>query len=169
MATEEPKAPESVWPQFSLRTLLVGVAFVAVGCVALVKASEAWQTAIYTTTFSVLFIAMLGGLFHWGRTRAFWAGFAVIGWSYLLLVYGFFGESENHYPRLGTTRALLYIHMQVSEKVSVMSPDPSAVMIRYRPPRVFFMNIGQYLWALLLAYLGGLLARYFYSTRTRES
>ena len=206
MATEEPKAPKSGRWQFSLRMLLGAVAFVALGCVALFNASQNWQIFICTATFAILFIAMLGGLFRRGGVQAFWAGFAVTGWLYLVLVYGFLEvENQREKPRLATTRALVFVwHAVKDETRQALQPTPinpnvssapfilprptrnptsvgpylstriatpfNAGMVRQQfPLRDSFMNIGQYLWAFLLAFLGGLLARYFYRARTDES
>ncbi len=195
MATEEPKTSNPGRWQFSLRTLLVVVVFIAVGCGALVAASETWLTIVYSATFAVLFIAVLGGLFRRGRTRAFWAGFAVIGWLYLVLVYGLW--EENGRPRLATTQTLVFVwntviykapgsvsitgevqtqsspliilQLQEMEKQSFYAQrgiSPTTVLAL---PSPLFLDIGQYLWTLILAYLGGLLALYFYSTRADQS
>jgi len=165
MTTEEPKASKSGRWRFSLRTLLVGLVFFAVGCTALVNASEAWQTTISTTAFAALFFATLAGLFRRGKAQAFWIGFAVIGWLYLVLVYGLW--EENTQPRLATTRALVLVWNAVRYTVAVSGSFAGAT--RTVPNHEYFLNIGQCLWALLLALLGGLLARYFHSTRADES
>jgi len=37
-------------------------------------------------TVPILFAAILGALFRLGQARAFWAGMAICGWGYLVLV-----------------------------------------------------------------------------------
>ena len=67
MATDPPTASKLGRWQFSLRLLLVFIAFVAVASAALLNASSWWQTFIGTTTFAVLPVAILSGLFRRGR------------------------------------------------------------------------------------------------------
>ena len=49
-----------------------------------------------------------------------------------------------------------------------VNPQLAATLSRQQDYYLYFMNIGEYLWTLLLAFLGGVLARYFYSTRAGE-
>ena len=86
MTTKEPKASKSGRWQFSLRTLLVGVVFVAVSCGALLNANREWANSM----LAVVLVMLLIGLIRWfvlrGRRQAFWSGFAIVGWGYFLLV-----------------------------------------------------------------------------------
>ena len=72
--------------RFSLATLLLVVLFVAIGCAALVNATEIWRQAIVTLTIVVLVVATLAATCIGGRTRPFVVGFSVAGWIYLVLV-----------------------------------------------------------------------------------
>ncbi len=71
--------------QFSIRGLLWAVTFLAVCIAALVNANGIWQglawgLALYTLTASILLV-----IYRRKEKRAFWLGFAVFGWLYLLV------------------------------------------------------------------------------------
>lgn len=72
-------------PRFSLRQLLAFVVFVAVGCGALVAPSPWMAATIHTLTAGLLGFAVVAAVGKNGPARAFWIGFAVIGWGYLWL------------------------------------------------------------------------------------
>ena len=174
MATEEPKAPESVRWQFSLRMLLVVVAFVAVGCAALANASPAVADTAYTMAIGVMFIALLGILYRREADRAFWVGFAIFGMGYLLLLGS--GPLSIRAGKLATTTLMEYVYSQtgLSDRAvaSVVAQSRNQILLPQRAERrarSTFVRIGHSIWTLILAYLGGLLARYFYSTRADKS
>lgn len=88
---------------FSLAGLLGAVAFVAVGCAALRYASDWWASGVLTLAVGLLLGGTLALFLRPGRPRAFWAGFALFGWAYLLLCFGpWIGSAMG--PRLITTR-----------------------------------------------------------------
>jgi hypothetical protein len=67
--------------RFSLRSLLMGVAFVAVAIVATMNANRAWVAGIEALAYLFLCTAMVGALWATGERRAFWGGCAVFGWA----------------------------------------------------------------------------------------
>jgi hypothetical protein len=74
-------------PQFSLWWLLGLTALVAVGCTALMNASAAWAMSLHSALLALLLVAVLRAIYRHGAVRAFWIGFALFGWVYLILVY----------------------------------------------------------------------------------
>lgn len=75
--------------RFSLRQLLSWTAVVALACVALRGASATWVAAVFGMVLLALTAAVPLAIFRTGTLRAFWLGFALFGWTYLLvLAYG---------------------------------------------------------------------------------
>ena len=166
MATEEPKAPKSVWPQFSLRGLLVLVAIVAGACAALVKANSFVSPCVALATLALLFGGVVGGVVCRGYRQAFWIGFAIFGLGYLYIV---FRGPRFEFDLSNTANAYLYQLWMIVPKDDVPRTFNGQYFTTQSPELEHFVRVGHYLSALLFAYLGGLLARYFYSTRTREA
>lgn len=69
--------------QFSLLGLLGVVSSVAVGCAALAKPNEWWAMILTHATFAALFVGVLAAIYGHAARRAFWVGFAVVGWGYM--------------------------------------------------------------------------------------
>jgi hypothetical protein len=84
---------KSYLPRFSIRQLLAATAFIAVACVALRSASPTVTSASYGILLAVLAGSLLLVIYRQGANRAFWTGFAVCGWLYLLLL--MYGWSLN--------------------------------------------------------------------------
>jgi hypothetical protein len=72
--------------RISLATLLAVIAVLALGLAGIVSASSFWTVAAATVTLALLLSAILGACLLDGDDRAFWAGFALFGWVYLVLV-----------------------------------------------------------------------------------
>jgi hypothetical protein len=70
--------------RFSLKTLLAGVAFVALAIVATMNANYAWVVALEMLAYMFLFTAIVGAIFARGERRAFWVGCAIFGWGFWL-------------------------------------------------------------------------------------
>src|SRR5687767_7080332 len=78
----------SPWGRFTLRQLFVWTAFVAVACVALRNATATWASSLLGAALVLLAASLLLAAFRDGRSRAFWIGFATVGWLYVgLLAY----------------------------------------------------------------------------------
>jgi hypothetical protein len=71
--------------RISLAGALGIVAVIAMGLAGMRSASSLWTTAAATVTLALLLSAMIAARLLDGLDRAFWAGFALFGWSYLLL------------------------------------------------------------------------------------
>jgi hypothetical protein len=72
--------------QFRFRTLLVAVASVALGITALVNAESAWAHSLFFAVLAILTLAVPLAFYRDGERRAFWAGFALFGWVYVILL-----------------------------------------------------------------------------------
>jgi hypothetical protein len=70
--------------RFSLKTLLVGVAFVALSIVATMNANYAWVVTLEMLAYFFLFTALVGAVFARDERRAFWIGCAISGWGFWL-------------------------------------------------------------------------------------
>ncbi len=71
--------------RFSLLMLLGIVALAAVNIAALRTGDWFWCRLLFTLTLTVHLAAILGAVYRRGSVRAFWIGFALFGWTYLLL------------------------------------------------------------------------------------
>ena len=171
------------------------VAVVALGCAALVNASELWASAGLTAVVGSLVVAVLAVVFRKGRARAFAGGFVICGSLYLIFAFGPWFHA-NLSPSLLTTKLLAYVHAKVQKEVpsqvaavtmpsapvqsTLSSDDHYTYAVRWIastgtatpvevPSWEHFRQVGHSLWAVLFAYLSGLLARYFYATRERKA
>jgi hypothetical protein len=156
----------------SLRISLAGslgiVAVIAMGLAGMVSASSLWTTAAATVTLAVLLTALLAARLLEGIDRAFWAGFALFGWSYLILVNwdwvgGQFGHdltaglsdvAEAVFPEVPVTATPLpappptptptrLIRGRVSDPGAALLPAPGAVPAP--PPSTAAASTTQYL------------------------
>jgi hypothetical protein len=111
-----PRLPNRI--QVTLAGLLAAVGAIAFCLAALTHASPNWASVFLTGTVAVLFVALSRTIATRGRSRAFWAGFAVWGWGYLFLVSwpaGPYSWPEPWVPAsmaepLPTTRLLRWTH-----------------------------------------------------------
>ncbi len=105
-------------PRFSLGTLLLAVLSAGVAFAALKSPSELWASALFTTAVAVLLVATLMAIHRRERGRAYWLGFALCGWVYLIL-----SLVPETTPRLATTGLLdalfARVHGHTGEVVSV--------------------------------------------------
>ncbi len=96
--------------RFNIASLLAGIFILGVGFAALREATDLWESGVFSLTLGVLLISILFAYHRHESKRAFWLGFALIGWIYLGLTLVPSIES-----RLITTKALGYL---VDSKVS---------------------------------------------------
>lgn len=192
--------------QFSIKALLGLVAFVALGCAALLNASQWWASGMFALTIALLLAAILGSVFRRGRSRAFWLGFAICGWVHVLLVLGpplqreiSFRWQRDVQSQLLSTRLSEWAYVNLLPLVRTPPgppPEPQPVVpnqgysdsnvgtvslvidkfsdVRTVTPKTFypeytpFLMVAHWLWTLVVALLGGLLACYLYATRERK-
>jgi hypothetical protein len=95
--------------RFTISSLLVVVLFLAVGFAALRESNDLWDSGIFTATLGVLLVSLLLSIHRTEATRAFWLGFALFGWCYL--VGTLIPPIE---ARLMTTKALTSLDSKVS-------------------------------------------------------
>jgi hypothetical protein len=91
-------------PRYNIAGMLGAISLVAVSFAALREATDQWDSALFSLTLGLLLVAALLAIHRTGARRAFWMGFALLGWSYLGLALVPSTES-----RLITTRALAYL------------------------------------------------------------
>ena len=72
----------------SIAMLLVYVALIAVGLAALRVSSRLWANVGFSLAVTLLVAAVAGLIYRRGPRRAFWVGFALFGWPYLLMAFG---------------------------------------------------------------------------------
>jgi hypothetical protein len=69
--------------RFTVASLLGLVLFAAVGTAALRAATDLWDSIVFSATVLVLLAAVLLAVHRTERKRAYWLGFALVGWVYL--------------------------------------------------------------------------------------
>jgi hypothetical protein len=72
-------------PRLTIAQAMAVVLYVGFGFAALRNADEWWASATYTLAYFMISVAPLGALARKGTARMTWAGFAVFGWSRLLV------------------------------------------------------------------------------------
>jgi hypothetical protein len=165
--------------RFSLKWLLIAVAFVAVGLVALLQANNVWRVAFENASLFALLVATSAAVYSLGERRAFCFGFVMFGLTYFL--FGFFSNSRE---RLLTTTGLRAIHPKLFEAKSDVIPFeepidgdvvgtatmlPGGVNARVmivRPRLTDFIAVGNAVVCMVFGLLGGVIARAFYRRRT---
>ncbi len=72
------------FPRCTIRSLLGVVLFVAFAVAALRAANDAWDGSLFALTSLILLTATLLAVHRTHQRRAFWLGFALFGWAYLV-------------------------------------------------------------------------------------
>ena len=120
--------------RFSLATLFIVFAAIAVGCTAIIYANHLWQQVLVTVVMLTLsFMTLIAALAR-AQRRAFAVGFVTLGWAYFVLV--FFSATAVR-PMLLTDRTvhLLYsaMHQTATRAVTetMWSPSGPVTQTRY--------------------------------------
>ena len=92
------------WLRFSIASLLGLVLFVAVSVAALRASTDAWDSGILGLTLLMLLTAVLLAVHCTDLRRAYWIGFALFGWAYLVV-----SLVPSLESRLPTTKGLAYL------------------------------------------------------------
>lgn len=103
-------------PRFTIRTLLGIVLFVAIAIAALRAADDAWVSGVFGLTLLILLTAVLLAVHRTDRRRAFWLGFALFGWAYLIV--SLIPPIES---RLPTTMGLAFIDSKIPGRDTTVS------------------------------------------------
>lgn len=90
----------------SVLGLMALVLAVAVGIAALRFASPVWAGIVLLPTLGVMALSVLGTILRRGPGRAFWLGFALLGWGYMALAAGSWWDRSVNRPELVTTMLL---------------------------------------------------------------
>jgi hypothetical protein len=72
--------------RFAIRSLMAVVVLSAIALAAIRNCSAVWAGAMFSITFFALTCSLLGIVFGRNIRRIYRSGFAVLGWSYMLLV-----------------------------------------------------------------------------------
>lgn len=132
-------------PRFSIAGLMGFVFIVSIGLVSLRWPTPVWAGAIFLMTWGVLSLAVVGAVCRGGPARAWWLGFALFGWGYLLLVFW----NPFHYP---------WHEQPALAAIEALRPL-FGVPPRFKGQIDTFIGLGQCLWTLVAAALGGMLGR----------
>ncbi|MBW3595727.1 MAG: hypothetical protein KY475_00465 [Planctomycetes bacterium] len=177
--------------RFSMAALLALVSFAAVGCAALIKSNELWRQTTITLTIGVLLTATLAAIIGRADRRGVATGFALYGWAYILLS---FVSPLGLRDDLLTNKSVAWLYQMAHENdsaVQASSPQPAIVysldgrlvvqgsgdavrlwdaasrqqivagsVVSYEN----FGDIGHSLWAIIVACLGAIAARFFSSS-----
>src|SRR5689334_12956654 len=94
---------EGTMKRHTIAGLMLVVLVVAVAAAALRDASDAWAGGLLLLTLLILGTAVIGVAYRREGRRAFWFGYALFGWGYLVLSQApWFAEQVQ--PRLPTTQ-----------------------------------------------------------------
>ena len=155
-------------PRFTVSGLLWTVAGFSCVCAGLRFATNLWTNAIATATYLLLMTGVAGACFAKELVRAFWAGFALFGITYLVLVdWDWIGGQFGHDLTGG-----------LNDVANLVFPPPPPTAMpggSPRPPVVppwasagvreqqigNFVQIGRLVLTLACAFAGGLIARRF--------
>jgi hypothetical protein len=159
--------------RISLATLLAIVAVLALGLAGVASASRLSTMVAATVTLAWLLTAILAAWLRRGIDRAFWVGFALFGWVYLVLVNwdwvgGQFGHdltgalngfAEALVPEVPVPAAPQFRTPQSMMRFGLLT-DSQRAMMQLRETKVGnLVQIGRMLLALLFALVGGGIAR----------
>ena len=159
-------------PRFSVAWLLGMVVVLAVALAAMRTASVYWTAAAATITLALLLTGVLGGLFLRGSGRAFWAGFAIFGWVYLLFVnWDWIGAQFGHdltgffsdCAEMVFTDPTPVTNRPTSRPGALPQVGPALMdQLLFRNHAIGnFVQILRYLSCLVFALVGGIIARVF--------
>lgn len=175
--------------QFSLRAILLLFAAASLAAAAMRFATAAWASAVVTATVLTLLVSVALAISSRGERRSYWIGFAICGGGYLAgvtSITSFFAPEVV--MRLATTRSVAFLrdefHPPSSFKFTTGGPFSTAGPVAPEPPLPLlpsqksksysyqsftddsyetiawnFLLIGQCIWAMILAALGGMLVR----------
>jgi hypothetical protein len=159
--------------RFPIAGLMGAVMVVALGLAALRNGTETWAGVTFLTTCAVLCLAIVGIVCRDGAKRAWWLGFALFGWGYLLLAFW----SPVELPTMALLDAIgtrLGAQVKFSGGMGGMGGGMRSIGGGLMsaglwaggfggglgaPPSRAHQQIAHSLWALVAALLGGILAR----------
>lgn len=145
--------------RFSIIKAVGWIAYIAFVLAAMTNASLTWWLLSYFAIVTALLTAVLGVIFRRGARRAYWIGFSVFGWGYVILNV----ICYKTYPFLD------FPHMFVRQAVEDWLQRTNSGRL---PTTAGVGSREQYVVAVLLmvtvsviAIVGGNLARWFFNTQ----
>jgi hypothetical protein len=102
--------------RFHIGGILILVLLLGVGFAALREADDIWDSMVLSATAGVLLVSVLLLIHRKAEKRAFWAGFALLGWGYVGLTL-----LPSVEPRLLTTKALAFLDSKVPGRPAVIT------------------------------------------------
>lgn len=176
-------------PRITIAHAILLVLIASICLAALRGASQAWAGLIESFTFFVMIGSILGIAYRRGGRRVYWVGFAVLGWSYLFLYYApWFSEKVG--MNLLAPSLFAQLFELVHPEPPPIPPTPAGGGFQSIPVAPIglaataggfgggsytgkdvgsFIRIGVCMEALIWAFLGGWLARYFASRPDDEA
>jgi hypothetical protein len=156
--------------RFSLLALFGFVTLAAVGCAALARPTMLWVTIIQGVVFACLFFAVLAAIYGQRASRAFWVGFAVVGWGYMGAQQFLLVDVAQRPTVLIAARLQDLIHPRdIGDGTFTLTGGRGQPLpVNWREIEAF-LKIIAWLWPLLFGFIGGLVARYLCLRRERES
>jgi hypothetical protein len=159
-------------------------------------ATPAWASVIVTATIFTLFVSIALAVCSRGERRSFWIGFAICGTGYLAVVTT--PIAPEFVMRLATTRSVAFLRDEFHPPTDYqytsggngfpltgpVAPEPPLPLLPSQISKEYsyqsftdfayetvawnFLLIGQCIWALILATLGGSLVRLIVSRGAGE-
>lgn len=150
--------------RFSLWTMLAAVAAIAAVCAALARPTMLSAWGVEALSFGMLVLAVLASLvYQRGSARAFWIGFAVVGWGKLGL------EKLHMQYFTDWTIQVSYLLMDFVHPAQPLVPGPFAPSPANQSVRNFFYHSAFWLWPLILGIIGGVVAMQLYLRDERRT
>ena len=139
------------------------IILIGTGLAALRMATVVWTNVASTVVLALLLTAVAGAIFVRGPERAYWTGFAIFGWTYLLFVNGSWIGGQFGYDLTSGLGELAESMIPVETPSNPAGRGIIAMeLLASRSVKVGnFVQIGRLFLALLFAIIGGLVARAF--------
>jgi hypothetical protein len=99
--------------RFHIGTIVILILLLAIGFAALRESDEIWDSSMFSLTLGVLLISILLAVHRTETRRAFWLGFALVGWIYVGL-----SLVPSIESRLITTKAITFVDSKVPRSVA---------------------------------------------------
>jgi hypothetical protein len=179
--------------RFSICGIMVMIVLLGVACAALRTPSRFWANVWFSVALAAVTLAIPAAVSSQGGRRAFWVGFATCGWVYFLVSLGPWFDREIGYQLLTTTILdILSPHIVQNEYLlqgyiagfnppsapGLPTPWQAWNLPDFRQSDTWsvgyttlhspwlYLRIGHAGCCLLLAYLGGEIARYVHAARS---
>jgi hypothetical protein len=147
-------------PRYSIAALMAVVVYLAAGLAAWRSADRFWATVTFNLTVAALLVGSYKARYTPGPAGAGWFGFALLGWSHLLLGLAVTPWRQHWVEVEITTHPILWMLMNVLPEPSMNPTSPEAVMTE------FFILITCS--SLFVGGLGAVVVRFLATHRDRD-